>query len=93
MDNLDEAREAINHVDAQMAALFAERMATVAHVAAYKAEHNLPIVDEQREQQVLERNAELVNEEIRPYYLHVLEATMEASRRYQQHLIESADNA
>lgn len=92
MNELEQARETINQVDAQMAALFAERMEAVAQVAAYKAAQGLPIVDAARERQVYERNAALVDEELRPYYEKFLEGTMAASRAYQQHLIESMDD-
>lgn len=90
MDILNEARNTINQIDAQMAALFSARMEAVAHIAACKAAQGLPILDEQREQQVVERNAALVDEEIRPFYVQFLEGTMAASRAYQQQLIEDA---
>ena len=85
--NLDEARAAIDYVDRKMAELFAQRMEAVADVAAYKAERGLPIRDRKREAQVLERNAVLVDEAVRPYYLRFMEAVMEESRRYQLQLL------
>lgn len=84
---LDEARTTIDDVDRQMAALFARRMEAVADVAAYKAEHGLPILDRAREVEVLERNAALVDEALRPYYLRFVDAMMQESRRYQLQLL------
>ena len=53
--DLDAIRTRINTIDAQLAQLFEERMQVVAQVAAYKKEHNLPIRDSKREQEVLEQ--------------------------------------
>lgn len=85
---LDETRERINDIDRQMAQLFAERMDVVANIASYKAERGIPIYDQKREAQVLERNASLVTEEIRPYYLRFLKGAMRESRLYQRQLIK-----
>ena len=53
MDLLQQARETINGIDAQMAALFEQRMRAVQAVAEYKKEHGLPILDAAREEAVL----------------------------------------
>ena len=87
MDQLDVARAEINEVDHDMAALFSRRMAAVAQVAAYKAEHGKAILDPEREAQVIARNTDLVEEALRPYYREFLENMMAVSRAYQQDLI------
>jgi len=87
MDDLAAARAEINEVDRAMAALFSRRMAAVAQVAAYKAQHGKAIYDPEREAQVIARNSELVEEDLRPYYVKSLENTMAVSRAYQQDLI------
>jgi chorismate mutase/prephenate dehydratase len=87
---LDEARVVIDEVDRAMADLFTRRMEAVAQVAAYKGERGLPIYDAGREAAVIERNSVLVDEEIRPYYLRFMEATMKESRCYQQSLLQGA---
>lgn len=53
--NLDELRSEINGIDDQMHALFLKRMKLCKSVAAYKMEHNLPIMQEGREQQILDK--------------------------------------
>ncbi len=50
-DALKQARETINRVDAEMAALFAERMQAASAIADYKKAHGLPILDAEREKQ------------------------------------------
>ena len=56
MSRLDQARAAINAVDAQMAKLFCQRMEAVKEIADYKQEQNLPVLDRTREEEVMKRN-------------------------------------
>ena len=48
MDTLEQARQEIDAVDAQLAALFERRMRAVVQVAQYKKAHGLPILDPAR---------------------------------------------
>ena len=84
---LELARAAIDHIDGELCRLFAERMEEAANVAAYKAEHGLPILDEAREEAVLERNLARLdaNDPLRPYYRDFLKHNMALSRAYQAH--------
>lgn len=87
MDDLQEARGAINEIDKKMAELFVERMNAVAKIGEYKKEHGIPVLDEGREAQVLQRNAGYVEDEIlRSYYVNFLQNNMCLSRRYQQRI-------
>ncbi len=90
MDELARARESINEADSGMAALFERRMKAVREIAAWKQERGLPILDEDRERAVLERNSSLVGEELRPYYVSFLRALMDLSKEYQRRLIGGA---
>ena len=88
MDALLQAREEINAIDGQMAALFEARMAAAAKIAAYKLEKGLPVLDRQRELQVLERNTGRIQDPaLRPHYAQVLEAMMAQSRAWQEELL------
>ncbi len=83
------AREEINQVDRQMAELFCRRFRAAQKVAEYKRSRGLPVLDPEREREVLLRNASLIeDEELRPYYVCQLRATMALSRRYQHRLLE-----
>ena len=53
MNKLDEARQKINKIDAEMAKLFENRMIAVEDVIKYKVEHGLPIFDSAREDEVI----------------------------------------
>ena len=55
MNELERARKQIDAIDAQAAALFAQRMEAVAAVASYKAEKGLPVFDAAREEAVIRR--------------------------------------
>lgn len=86
-NKLEEARAIINDVDAQMAELFVKRMRAAEMVYEYKQEHGLPILDPAREQAVIARNAELVEDEVlRGYYMDYLKQVMAISRAYQSRM-------
>ncbi len=88
---LSEAREKIDGIDAQMAALFCQRMEAVKQVALYKKETGMPIFDPAREEAILERGAERVEDEtLRSYYASFLRAGMEISKNYQKRLLDGA---
>ena len=88
MKDIETARKAINEADKEMARLFSDRMNAVRDVAAYKAEHGLPIFDSAREAEVVARGAALIeDEEIREYYVNFLKCTMELSKQYQHRLM------
>lgn len=84
---LEEARKIINDIDAQMAELFIKRMKAAELVYECKKEFGLPILDQKRENTVIERNAALVDDEIlKGYYIDFLKNTMSVSRSYQYRL-------
>ena len=84
MDQLTEARKTIDRIDRQMAELFSRRMAAVRQVVEYKAENDLPILDQGREDQVVEKNlAYLQDAELAPYYEDYIRHQMSLSRQYQ----------
>ena len=82
---LQEAREQINAIDREMARLFEQRMAAVARVAAYKRERGLPILDAQRERQVIAHNREYIQDEaLRGHYARFMQGVMDVSKAYQR---------
>lgn len=89
MASLKDARKAINEIDKEMAELFVKRMAAAKEVAEYKREHGLPIFDAAREDDIIRRNSELIEEdEIRAYYVNFLKNNMSVSKAYQSKLLE-----
>ena len=84
MSSLDEARKKINEIDKEMAGLFEERMKAVLEVLKYKKEHNLPVFDEKREIELIERNVSLLQDEsLKEYYLIFFKSLLQTSKKYQ----------
>ena len=87
MNKLETARAQISAIDRQMAELFEQRMKAVELVAEHKREHGLPILDAGREQALLERNSNYIQDGvIREYYIQFLRNNMALSRDYQARL-------
>ncbi len=89
MSKLDEARKQINEIDQKMADLFAARMRAVELVAAHKKEHGLPILDTAREEEIIRKNTQYMQDEtLKSYYVNYLKYNMSLSRSYQHRLME-----
>jgi len=83
-NELEKARDIINEVDAQMAELFVRRMKAVEKVYAHKKQLGLPILDQKREEAVVEKNSALVTDKVlKGYYIDYLKNMMSVSRAYQ----------
>ncbi|MBQ8689917.1 MAG: chorismate mutase [Clostridia bacterium] len=88
-NSLNDSRKRINEIDGEMARLFCERMEAAAKIAEYKKEHGLPIFDAAREDEVIRRNSQLVeDDELRAYYVNFLKNNMAVSRAWQDKLLE-----
>ena len=83
-DKLAEARSIINAVDEKMAELFVQRMRAAEMVYDYKKKMGLPILDQKREDAVIERNAARIGDDVlKEYYIDYLKRVMRLSRAYQ----------
>ncbi len=88
MADLDNARKKINEIDKEMAKLFEERMKASSEVAEYKKQHGLSIFDNSREQEVINKNLNyLEDENIKEYYVNFIQKTMDISKKYQSSLL------
>ncbi|MBQ4069551.1 MAG: chorismate mutase [Lachnospiraceae bacterium] len=89
MSELQNAREIINKVDKEMARLFEIRMDAAKEVAKYKKENGLPIDDFVRENEIIKRNSNYIeNEEYRSYYVNFLKKNIKLSKDLQHRLLE-----
>ena len=83
-NKLEEARRIINEIDSQMAELFVKRMRAAEMVYEHKKEYGLLILDQKREDAVIERNSALVEDQVlKGYYIDYLKNVMAVSRAYQ----------
>ena len=83
---LSEIREKINSVDDQLLDLFLQRMDLAEEVAAYKNEHNQPILNKTREREILAKVMEKAGDR-EQYAYHLFSTLMELSRSRQAELI------
>lgn len=87
MMDLSEYRTKIDEIDRQLVALFTERMATAADIAAYKKAHHLPVLDATREQQKLRQIAELAPAALQNETQTLYRLLLALSRSYQSRLL------
>ena len=83
-NKLEEGRKIINEVDAQIAELFVKRMRAVEMVCEHKMQFGLPVLDQKREDALIEKNSALVeDDDLKGYYIDFLRNLMSVSRAYQ----------
>ena len=83
-DKLEQARNIINDVDKKMAELFVERMKAAELVYEHKKEFGLPILDEKREEELIEKNVRLIDDDgLKSYYIDFIKNMMSVSKSYQ----------
>ena len=85
---LSEIRAKIDHVDDQLLALFLQRMELAEAVGIYKNEHHLPILNKQREREVLAKVTEKAGDKER-YAYHLYSTLFELARSRQAELISA----
>ena len=87
MNKLEQARTQIDAIDREMAKLYEARLDAVKDVIAYKIENDLPILDSGREQVVIEKNLQFIqNPDYKEYYESFIKFIMKESKAYQRTL-------
>lgn len=81
-----ELRKEIDKIDNQLIPLLLQRMEVAKKVAEYKVEHGIPVLNEKREQEILDSVAEKCGEQGNTIKT-VFSATMDASRALQHKII------
>ncbi|MTB64488.1 chorismate mutase [Streptococcus sp. zg-86] len=82
---LSKQREKIDQIDKELVRLFEERMQTALEVVAIKKEHGLPVLDSNREAQVIEKVCSYLNDEtLRQPLTELYTEMMRLSRAHQQ---------
>ena len=84
---LSEIRTRIDAVDDQLLKLFLERMELAEEVAAYKNEHHLPILNKQREREILAKVTAKAGDKER-YAYHLYSTLFELARSRQAELVD-----
>ena len=85
--NLEDLRMQIDEIDDRMLELFRERMEISKQIAAYKQQHNLPILDNQRERTKLAKLSEKAGEELSNYTYALYSDIMDMSKACQEKML------
>ena len=88
---LKDYRDRLDHIDSQIVELFKARMETVKEIGLYKKAHDLPVLASGREQEILQRIAQLCGEELAPYGQELFTTLMALSRDYQDRLLREGE--
>ena len=86
---LNEIRERMNSLNDEMLALFMERMKLSEAIAAYKKEHNLPILDKTREREILVEMIQKGGAEYETYIYQFFNTLMNLSKARQNEVLTS----
>lgn len=84
MSELEQYRAKIDEIDRQLTKLFEERMNVVNNICQYKIDHGLPVVNQNREEEVVKKNIQhLTNKSYSNELTRFLMHTMEISKQIQ----------
>ncbi|PRY82318.1 chorismate mutase [Alkalibacterium olivapovliticus] len=86
MTELDKYRKEIDEIDQELTTLFEKRLETVLKVGEYKKTHDLPILDSSREEAVIQKNTERLNnkayeQELSDFYKALMTITKETQQK------------
>ncbi len=84
MKDISSLREKINEIDNEIVKLWKQRMEIALEIAEVKKEKNLPVLDAEREKELLDRVGNIAGEELDSYCRELYEKIMTISREYQQ---------
>ena len=83
--DLDSIRQEIDQIDQELVALLEKRMVCVGQIVEYKEQKGLPVLDQGREREVLEKVDSLVmDEQYRTTIQAQFQDMMKHSRTYQE---------
>lgn len=84
MEDLKKLRDDIDSIDEELITLFQKRMETVLKVAEYKKKNNIPILNANREDEVINKNSKLIyNEDFKKPVEEFLKDVMKISKDLQ----------
>lgn len=83
--DLNSIRQEIDQIDQELVALLEKRMVCVGQIVKYKEQKGLPVLDQEREREVLEKVGSLVmDEQYRSTIQAQFQDMMKHSRTYQE---------
>ena len=88
--DLEALRTEIDGIDTQLTDLFVKRMKIAAQIGQYKKEHNLAVMNQGREREILSRISQQAGEELDSYARILFATLFDLSRTYQEMLMSEA---
>ncbi|HHX67143.1 MAG: chorismate mutase [Miniphocaeibacter sp.] len=89
MNDLESIRKEIDKVDREIIALFEKRMDLVKYVVDYKIKNNMEVLDSSRENLIIEKNKNLLqNKEYSQYLVTFFKSLMDISKDMQNKIIK-----
>ena len=85
--NLEQMRQDIDKIDSQITDLFRTRMETSLEIAKYKKEHQIPVLNDNREKEVLHKVSEQIGEPFDGYARLLFNTIFDASRSCQNNFL------
>lgn len=85
--DLNESRKNLDYIDDEILKLFIKRLNVVKGIAEYKKENNMPILQQDRENEVLERVSKKAGEELSPYAKELFVDIMKISKDLQKDIL------
>ena len=90
MKILENCREIIDQIDTEIIKLYEKRMDIVKEVIEFKIKNNIPVLDSSREEKMLIKNLEKIqNENYKKYYNSVLTGFLKASKDMQNDILKN----
>ena len=85
MENLDVYRAQIDEIDKELTKLIEQRLEVVLKVGQYKKEHNLPVYNKEREDEVIIKNSSnLSNKDFSFAIEEIYKSIIEASKKLEE---------
>lgn len=86
MSDLEQYRDEIDAIDQELTRLFEARLKTVLKVGEYKKQHDLPVLDASREQKVIAKNVDRLEdkqfeEELTKFFQSMMDITKETQTK------------
>lgn len=88
MEELLKVREELDKLDNELVEIFTKRMSLSAEVARIKKEQNIPVLNQGREQQILDRLTGDSDDDMKKYIIELYTKIFDISRDYQKTLLE-----
>lgn len=88
---LEDQRKRIDEIDGEILKLFCKRMETVGEVAKIKLDNGMPVLQPEREKDIIKRRGSEASPEMKEYAEELFTALMAISRNYQSKIIEESE--